>query len=204
MSFFLRRVTENKLPQPTMLRLVKTYLVFDLGSWSLNKSKSVKGLHRKAKGSMLGNINGVFFKFCRGRVMVVGPVGDACRLSFGEVDAIVCEVTGVNNCRGKVVTQVFHTHLPAVSSSVKLALLHHRIANRPPRGLLTSTLDYQVSDKLVVKLRPYQDGFSVTMRVSRDGSVEIAGDARGCVPLMPTVEAFLRRCSDVLQSVITC
>jgi len=187
-----------------MLRLMKTYLVFDIGDGPCSKSKSVKGLYRKADGTMLGNINGVFFKFCKGRVMVVGPIGDDHRLSFGEVDAVVCQVTGVGNCRGKVVTQVFHTHFLAVSSSVKLALLHHRIANRPPRGLLSSTLDYQVSDKLVVKLRPYQDGFSVTIRVSRGGSVEIAGDARGCVNSMLTVETFLRRCSDVLQSVTMC
>jgi len=187
-----------------MLRPVKTYLVFDIGDRALNKSKSVRGLYRQANGTVLGNINGVFFKFHRCRAIVFGPVGDACRLSYDEVDAVVSKVTGVAKPKGKVATQVFHARVPAVTCSVKLALIHHRIATRPPTGLLTSTLDFQVSDKLVVKLRPYRDGFAVMIRVGPDGSAEIAGDARGCVNSTPTADVFCRRCEDVLRSVMMC
>lgn len=196
--------TFSHKPQPTMLRLVKTYVSFDLGGGPSNKSTSIKGLYRKANGTMLGNMNGVMFKFGKRRAMVVGSVGHCCRLSFDEVNTLVYQVTGVENPSGNVVIRVFHTHLPAVSSNVNLALLHHRIATRPPRGILTSTLDYQVSDKLVVKLCPYKDGFAVTIRVGGDGYAEIAGDARRCVKSMPTVDTFSRRCNDVMQSVMMC
>lgn len=186
-----------------MLRLRKTYVVFRLGDRA-RKPKNVKGLRQTADGTVVGNISGVFFKFHRSRVVVFGAIGDAGSLSHSAVDTVVANVTGVGGAKGKVVMQVFHAHLPTITSAVKLALLHNRIAARPPRGLLTSTLDYQVSDKLVAKLCPYRDGFAVTIRVSCDGAVEISGDGRGCAHSVPAIDAFLRRCEDVLRSVVNC
>ena len=181
----------------TVMLLQKSYIVFDLGSRTCAHIKSTRGLCSAADGSTLGNKNGVIFKFNAGRVVVVGSAGDGGVLTCADVDNTVSSVAGFP-VRGKVVVQVYHTFLPEVCSKVQQALLHNRLAANPPRGLLKSTLDYQVSEKLVLKLSPFKDGFVLNIRIDCRGLAEIMCDARGCKHALGC-SVFHRRCISVMQ-----
>ena len=181
--------------------LQKSYIVFDLGSRTCAHVKSTRGLCNASDGSILGNKNGVVFKFNASRVVVVGSVGDGGALSRADVDQTVSSVTGFPVC-GKIVVQVYHMLLPEVRSKVQQALLQHRLAANPPRGLLSSTLDYQVSEKLVLKLSPFKDGFMLNVRIDCRGFAEIMCDARVCKHALSS-DVFHRRCISVIQMIQT-
>lgn len=187
----------------SLLRVVmfprKSYIVFDLGRRSCTNINSTKGLRKAADGSTLGNKKGVFFRFYADRVVVFGSVGDGGLLSFADVDETVARVVG-SVVRGKVVVQVYHTSFPGMCSKVQQALLHNRIAKNPPIGLLKSTLDYQVSDKLVLKLSPFRDGFVLNIRIDCKGFAEIMCDARPCKGALDS-SVFHRRCVAVMQTI---
>ena len=187
--------------EPQSLRRVmllqKSYIVFDLGCRTCAHIKSTRGLCNAADGSIVGNKNGVIFKFNSSRVVVVGSVGDSGALSCAEVDKTVSSVTGFRVC-GKIVIQVYHAFLPEVCSKVQHALLHNRLAANPPKGLLKNTLDYQVSEKLVLKLSPYKDGFVLNIRIDCKGFAEIMCDGRGCKHELGS-DVFHRRCVSVMQ-----
>lgn len=182
-----------------VMLLQKSYIVFDLGSRTCAHIKSTRGLCNAADGSVLGNKNSVIFKFDASRVVVVGSVGDTGALSRADVDETVSSVAGFPVC-GKIVVQVYHTFLPEMCSKVQQALLHNRLAANPPRGLLKSTLDYQVSEKLVLKLSPFKDGFVLNIRIDCRGFAEIMCDARGCKQALGS-DVFRRRCVSVMQMI---
>lgn len=179
--------------------LKKTYIVFDTRGVASRDAKGVKGLRKAADGTTLGKKKGVFFKFSKNRVVGFGAIGEGLEFSYAEADKSVSDVVGIR-VRGKVVVQVYHLKLPSISSKVQLALLHNRIAATPPKGLVTSTLDYQVSDKLVVKISPYQDKFALTFRLDCNGSIEVICDARACRYSVCS-EVFRRRCVAVLAMI---
>lgn len=175
----------------------KAYVKFDLRGLPCKDIKGTKGLCEDAKGNMVGKKNGVYFRFDKLQVVAFGPIQEGRGLTPREVDETVSSVVGCKVC-GVVVLQIYYTRLLKINTSVQLALLHHRLARQPPVGLIESVLDFQICDKLVLKLAPYRDGFSATFRIDCSGAVEILCDARRCSNTL-CGEDFRRRCATILK-----
>ena len=178
--------------------LKKSYIVFDLDGRPSRDANSIKRLYQANDCTWIGHQKSACFMFSANRVIVFGPVGAGCSLSFGDVDGIVSSAKGVP-VLGKVVLQIYHARLPMVRCKAQQAVLHSKIAAAPPKGLLTNTLDFQASNNLVLKLSPYRDGFKFVVQVDSDGLVAVLCDARAC-DKPPCADAFRRRCAAVLLS----
>lgn len=179
--------------------LRKSYISYDIGGYRHRGFKKVKAMRKATDGTLVGKHSGAYYKFSKDSATVFGSVGDGAGLSYLEADEMVSKIVGFR-VRGKVFCQVFHVDFTSVRSNVQLALLHNRIAANPPRGLVSSTLDYQVSDRLIVKLSPYEDGFLFTVRVDKDGLVEATCDASACANTQKK-EVFRRRCEAIIESI---
>lgn len=181
-----------------MIHLKKSYIVFDFGTMPCRDVDNIKHLHKDADSTWVGHQKGVCFKFSENRVVVFGSVGEGCSMLFRDVDDIVSAAKG-RSVQGDVVLQIYHGRLPMVYSKAKQAILHNEIASKPPKGLVTNTLDFQASSMLMVKLSPYVDGFSLSIRVDAEGFVQVLADARGC-EVKRSSEVFRRRTVAALRS----
>lgn len=179
--------------------LRKSYISYDIGGYHHKRLDKVKAMRRAHDANVVGRNSGAYYKFSEQGAVVFGPIGPGTSVSYEQADDTVSKIVGFR-ARGKIFCQVFHADFASVRSNVQLALLHTRIAANPPRGLASSTLDYQVSDKLIVKLSPYKDGLLFTVRVDNNGLVEAMCDARPCATTQRS-DVFRRRCATVLASI---
>lgn len=161
------------------MSLVKSYLRFDVSARPHKKIDGVKGIRVNRDGSVVARKAGVYFKLDGDSVTAFGSIGEGLDLSYSQVKDTVVRARGGTGC-GEIVIQVFQCAVPGVTSSVKLAMLHHNIALAPPPGLTVNALDFQVFDKLVVKLSPYKDEFDVTFHIDSLGAASVACDASRC------------------------
>lgn len=179
--------------------LRKSYISYDTGGYRHRGGSNVRAMRKAKDGTIVGKNSGAYYKISKNGAVVFGSIGPGTSLSYVQADDMVSRIVGFR-VRGKIFCQVFHADFASVRSNVQLALLHNRIAANPPRGLASSTLDYQVSDKLIVKLSPYKDGLVFTVRVDKKGLVEATCDARPCATTQRS-EVFRRRCATIIESI---
>lgn len=171
------------------MSLVKSYVRFGLRRGNHNKVDAIKGVLTKADGTVVAKKAGVYFKFTDDSVLAFGSIGDSLDLSYSEVKDMVYSTRGEYDF-GQILLQVFAYKMPGIDSALKLALLHHYVSKDPPAGLVTNTLDYQVVDKLIIKLQPYGDNFCMTLHINASGEAKAVCDASKCTR---------RICGDVIR-----
>lgn len=180
------------------MQLKKSYIVFDFDKKPCRDVDNIKHIYKDTNSTWVGQQKGVCFKFSKNRVVVFGSIGESCSVSYCDIDDIVFAAKGRSAPRD-IVLQIYHGRLPVVCSKAQLVILHHKLAMHPPNGLVTNTMDLQASSVLMVKLSPYVDGFSLSIRVDAEGFVQVLADARGCEKQLSS-EVFRRRSVAAIRS----
>ena len=165
----------------------------------------------------LASSGGVLYVFRQDKVSIYS----ATSLDFSSIRSRISLATGAHCPPGKTTTTVFEAAMRVTSAtsetnsssssraksatsqtnspSLDLDLLHYRLSESPPVGTEMNIFDPSFHPDLVVKVCPFQDGFTVAFHFQSSGKCFVVCDAKSCAT-GHREEVFRSRAAEVMKS----
>lgn len=165
------------------MRLVKYYADFVMNIVPSEIASKVKNIYVKDDGYM-ALAEGVIYVYLDDKVSICAVIEEENEWDFSKVQQRVFYSTGIR-CAGRMTMMVFETSFVTTGGPMFLDMVHHRVAQRPPTGIVINIHEPCINNNLLIKFSAYKDGFTATFHIHEDGRCIVSCDTRRCVQSIP-------------------
>ena len=185
-------------PTQQRVRVIKVYATFNVSA-----DLDLDGIGKRVRNvvpigpNLIAYQNGRVFIFRRNKVSVcfvpgpedvdVQPIDYLASLR-STINVAMSSVNSALSQKGKIDVVVMKTVFNFQSladSLLKIDILHQRIADIRPDGIVFNILEPTLADKLLVKFSAWGDGFSLVFHINESGETFVHYDLRKCHRPLP-------------------